>query len=169
MLEGAFVAHLPRLVGPGESIVHAAGIARDEGAAIFLGAAGAGKSTLSVELVQGGGQFLGDDTVILEGDHVAALPRPISFARHEQPAELIPEGDGRFDAFGYDYLERGGRRRRALHFLPRGARAATAGERFALSDVFLLERGASGPPSRRRLEGPELRARLALSRIRSES
>lgn len=168
MLEGAFVADLLGLAGPDDAVVHAAGVATDEGAAIYLGAAGAGKSTLSVELVREGCVFLGDDTVILSGDEVVALPRPISFAAHEQPAELVPEGDELFDAFGYDYVDRQGSWRRALHFLPRGTGVAMAGDRFPLGDVFLLERGADGPPVRRRLEGAELRARLALARIRCE-
>jgi hypothetical protein len=169
LLEGAFLADLLRLAGPDESIVHAAGIATDEGATIFLGAAGAGKSTLSVELVRDGGVFLGDDTLILGSEHAVALPRPISFARHEQPVELIPDGDDLFDAFGYDYVDRQGRLRQALHFLPQEPRVATAGDRFALREVFLLEREAEGPPARRRLAGAELRARLALARIRSET
>jgi hypothetical protein len=168
MLEGEFLDDLLRWAGPGESIVHAAGIAGDSGAAIYLGAAGAGKSTLSVELVREGGVFLGDDTVIVGNDFAMALPRPICFTRHEQPADLLPEGDDLFDSFGYDYTDRLGRWREALHFLPRGPQLARAGDRFALGEVFLLEREAEGPPARRRLSGAELRARLALARIRSD-
>lgn len=165
LLEGEFLDDLQRLTVPGETIVHAAGGAIGGRATVYLGASGAGKSTLSVELVREGQVFLGDDTLILDGGEVVALPRPISFAAHEQPAALLPEGDERFDALGYDYVDRAGDQRRALFFLPREPLVATAGDRFVLERVVLLERGADGPPRRRLLSGPELRARLALARV----
>lgn len=168
MLEGAFLADLIRVAGRSGPVVHAAGIASGTRAAIYLGTAGAGKSTISVELVRQGGVFLGDDTVLLEGDEVVALPRPITFAAHEQPAELLPGEDEPFEAFGYDYVDREGSARRALCYLPRDPLPAAAGQGFELGDVFLLERGEHGPPFRRLLEGAELRARLALARVRSE-
>jgi hypothetical protein len=169
LVEGAFVDDLTRIAGREGDVIHAAGIAVGRRASIYLGAAGAGKSTLAVELVRAGGVLLGDDTIALDADAVIALPRPISFAAHEQPAELLPRTGDPFEAFGYEYVDREGRDRRALHFQPHAPLAATAGERFELDRVYLLERGADGPPTRRALEGTELRARLALARIRSEA
>jgi hypothetical protein len=165
VLEGAFLADLIRLLGKEADVLHAAALADGDRATVFLGAPDAGKSTLCVELVREGLVYLSDELVVLDGDQVVALPRPISLTDEARSADLRPDDDERFEQLGYEYVDPEHRSRRAMLYLPRPPLVARAGERFALGEVVLLERGASGPPSRRVLEGAELRARLALGRF----
>jgi hypothetical protein len=165
LLEGAFLDDLIRELGRHGQVIHAAATAHDGRATLFLGASDAGKSTLCVERVRAGHVYLSDEIAVIRGDEVLAVPRPISLADDEASAGLRPDDDDRFESLGYDYTDRQRRRRRALLYLPRSPLVAGAGERYSWGDVVLLERGESGPPSRRVLDGAERRARLALSRF----
>jgi hypothetical protein len=50
----------------GQMVLHAAAVRTNTGAVAFLGAAGAGKSTLSASFCQGGWELIADDCVLLE-------------------------------------------------------------------------------------------------------
>jgi hypothetical protein len=148
-------------------VVHAAVTARGGRATVFLGDSGAGKSTLAVERVRAGHVYLSDEIAAIRGDEVLAVPRPIKLHDDVAIAGLRPEGDDRFEPRGYEYVDLERQRRRAMLYLPRPPLVASAGERLALGDVFLLERGEDGPPIQRLLDGAERRARLALARLKA--
>lgn len=63
----------------GYLFVHAAGVATSEGALLLAGSSGAGKTTLTIELLKGGWSYLSDDVVpVARPDGLAhPFPRPL--------------------------------------------------------------------------------------------
>jgi hypothetical protein len=163
MLEDAFLTDLVSLVGRSFPVYHGAVLAEGGEATIYLGEPNAGKSTLCVERVQKGATYLSDEMAAVDGNQVIAIPRPICFNNLENPPDLIPDGDKRFEGFGYAFVDKAGQMRQARFFLPPPERTARAGRRFPIKDVVFLDSVANGPPKQILLAGPEKRARLALS------
>lgn len=165
MLEDAFLKDLVSLVGSSFPVYHSAVLAEGNEATIYLGEPNAGKSTLCVERVQKGAIYLSDEMAAVDGNQVIALPRPICFNNLENPPQLMPVGDGRFESFGYEFVDKAGQMRRAQFFLPRSETTAQAGDRFPIKEVVFLDSVENGPPKQIPLVGSEKRARLALSRL----
>lgn len=164
VLESAFLDDCIGLVSRNFPVYHAASVAFDGVADVYLGASNAGKSTLVANLVKSGGVYLTDEMTCIDNKEVIALPRPIAFNDLDNPPELLPWGDDAFRTDEYRFVDRSEIERTAYFFLPRNA--ALAGSRFPLGKVFLLRRGHLGPPEKIELQGAELRARLALGRFR---
>jgi len=163
-LESRFLSDLIELVARDRPIFHAASLARSGQADVFLGASGAGKSTLCARMVRDGYTYLSDELTIVDGSTVIALPRPICMNHATHPPELRPDGDARFEPFGYTFRDVRGAEIRALFYLPRPGYCARAGEHFKLGTVYALQRTGGGAPTQARVEGTERRARFALAR-----
>lgn len=68
----------PRIIAHrGELAIHASGVATDEGALLFVGESGRGKSTLAASLHQRGFALLGDDAMVISDQDGAALCRAV--------------------------------------------------------------------------------------------
>jgi hypothetical protein len=167
MLEDAFLSDLVSLVGKRFPVYHSAVLAEGSQATIYLGEPNAGKSTLCVERVQKGATYLSDEMAAVDGNQVIALPRPICFNNLENPPQLIPSGDKRFESFGYEFVDKAGQMRSARFFLPRSEMTARAGDRFPIKEIVFLDSVENGPPKQIPLVGAEKRARLALSCLSS--
>ena len=165
ILEDAFLRDLVSKMSSRYPVYHAAVLAKNGEATIFLGEPNAGKSTLCAESVKNGWTYLSDEMAAVDRDEVIALPRPISFNDLENPARIMPFGDRRFEELGYDFFDKKGIVRRTHCFLPRPMLAAQAGERFPIKKVVWLESIENGPPIHHILSGAEMRGRLALNRL----
>jgi hypothetical protein len=75
--------------------VHAAAVARDRGVLLLIGPAGAGKSSLAVQLVQAGWRLLADDATPIHPTRLTALPLPFNPDFRQRPsggaAELLQQ------------------------------------------------------------------------------
>lgn len=114
----------------GASLLHASGFATPEGAVLFVGANGTGKSTLALALAPPGG-FLGDDLVLWDGARAWAFPKPARVGKFTAKLLGMAETAGEARADGKREIPApphaaGGHIPRAVYFpeiLPRGARA----------------------------------------------
>lgn len=72
--------------------LHANGVVNGEGGVLLIGDSGAGKTTLTLSLVQAGWRYLADDALLLRRDneHVAALALRRGFACREQTLHYFP-------------------------------------------------------------------------------
>jgi hypothetical protein len=59
----------------GFSFLHASGVSKEKGIA-FFGPSNIGKSSIALEMVKRGWQFLGDDLIVIDGNHKRVLPYP---------------------------------------------------------------------------------------------
>ncbi len=86
---------LPRLTSlHGRMPVHAAALARDDGAVLLFGASGAGKSTLTAALARAGWRIMSDDMSILNGSddpHVWRTAPGVSLWQDSCAALALPE------------------------------------------------------------------------------
>ena len=62
--------------------IHASGVALDKRSSIFAGLGGSGKTTIALELVKQGYEFLGDDALILREDTVLPFPKWLHVFRY---------------------------------------------------------------------------------------
>ncbi len=71
-----------------ELVLHAAAVARQGRAAIVTGSSGAGKSTLAAGLTLRGMEYMGDDSLIVEGatGQIRSNPKPIALADRSRVA-----------------------------------------------------------------------------------
>jgi hypothetical protein len=69
--------------------VHAGAIGRDGRCILLPGVTGSGKSTLTAALVASGLQLLGDDTIVLEADTLAARPVPFGICVKDGAWQLL--------------------------------------------------------------------------------
>lgn len=77
----------------GATLLHASGFACDEGAVLFVGANGTGKTTLSLALAPPGG-YLGDDLVVWDGARVGSFPKPPRVGRFAAGVLRLPTPRG---------------------------------------------------------------------------
>jgi hypothetical protein len=117
----------------GFEVLHASGVVLDQGAVLFAGDPGAGKSSLAAALVREGAGLLGDDAIALRESEGSLFAHPGAGSLYLRPAErdrLSPEereGLGAATSFA-------GRQRYAT---PTSAAAP-------LGALFLLERAEAG-------------------------
>ena len=99
LLQEVTVDHVQAATAAGHLVVHAAAVARGQSALLIPGASGAGKTTLTVELIRRHGfHLISDEAVVLDPSSVTALgfTRPVHIkagSQHRWP-ELDPERHG---------------------------------------------------------------------------
>lgn len=71
--------------------VHAAAVARNGRCVLIPGPAGAGKSTLAAAALSHGFGLLGDDTIVLANDTLAARPVPLAICLKQGACELLAD------------------------------------------------------------------------------
>ena len=134
----------------GATLLHASGFASGEGAVLFVGANGTGKSTLALALAPPGG-FLGDDLLVWDGVRVWAFPKPARVGKFTAKLLGISAAAGPARADGKGEISApphapGGHIPRAVFFpeiLPRGARARGEESRVVSISVTESERRIS--------------------------
>ena len=106
-------------LGPEALFVHAGAVATDDGAALIMGASGAGKSTTSLACLRAGMDFLSDDYCLVRGDPpvVHLLTATARVHHHELPnfVDLVAALDHRATAPSEDPTMK------ALFYVDRGA------------------------------------------------
>jgi hypothetical protein len=88
----------------GYSLLHAAAVYREKGV-LFFGPSNIGKSTITLEMVSRGWEFLGDDLILVDGKkHILAYPKTIklegqTLASHSQLFDSLSPNMGLVDKF----------------------------------------------------------------------
>lgn len=122
--------------------IHAAAVGRNGHSVLLPGASGSGKSTAAAALVAAGLQLLGDDTVVLAGDGLAARAVPFAICLKRGAWNLLA---GRFPDLAeqpvYDRID--GRRVRYL-VPPRVAADARSEAGWPVSAIVFLRRENGG-------------------------
>lgn len=124
--------------------IHAAAVGRGGHSILLPGASGSGKSTAAAALVAAGFQLLGDDTVVLAGDGLAARAVPFAICLKRGAWKLLA---GRFPDLAeqpvHDRID--GRRVRYL-VPPLVAAEARNQAGWPVSAIVFLRRGDGGAP-----------------------
>lgn len=86
-------AMAPYLRKNGFFLVHAFAAAQEDGAVLFVGKSGSGKTTTGLRLLAGGWHFLANDVALLhpQDETVWAFPSPGCFNIHPNTFELLPD------------------------------------------------------------------------------
>jgi hypothetical protein len=86
----------------GYEAFHASAVAFDGRAVAFVGPTGAGKTSLAVQLVYRGGEFMTDDVLALGSDEGGLLAHPGAGIASVRPAERATIPDERWNALGQE-------------------------------------------------------------------
>ncbi|MBT8495970.1 MAG: hypothetical protein KJO07_23195, partial [Deltaproteobacteria bacterium] len=110
--------------------LHAAAVAVDGGALVLVGPSGAGKTTITRALIDGGGVYLSDECVSIDDDGVVGLSRGL-YLGDEAPER------GAERARSYDWVDEDGHERQSWLLHP-PAESVGVG-RFRVRGIFLIE------------------------------
>jgi hypothetical protein len=91
-IDVVLVSLAPLLRKRGYFLLHAAAVALDQQAILFVGPSGSGKTTTCLTLIDAGWQLLSNDIVLLKRDNsqILALPVPDQISLRPKTRELLP-------------------------------------------------------------------------------
>jgi hypothetical protein len=133
----------------GFEVFHASSVVVDGRAIAFVGATGAGKTSLAIQLVTRGAGFLTDDVLALDHDGGSLMAHPGAAIASVRPAEREAISDDTWRSLGSELGHSG----KTYVSVPREERAVPLGA------VYFLR--ASGGPTIETLERPDPRLLLA--------
>ncbi|MDX8409176.1 MAG: hypothetical protein R8J84_03905 [Mariprofundales bacterium] len=121
-LELALYRRLVAAVAPELCSIHAAAVADADGAVLFAGVSGAGKSSLCTRFVLNGWRYLSDEFSLLADDGlIHPFPRPLQWEHLTHPAfdHASMVQSGRFDRGEYRFIDQQGGLRTSQLWLPK--------------------------------------------------
>jgi len=121
-LELALYRRVVAAVAPELCSIHAAAVADADGALLFAGVSGAGKSSLCTRFVLNGWRYLSDEFSLLADDGtIHPFPRPLQWEHLTHPAfdQARMLQSGRFDRGLYSFIDQQGGVRTSQLWLPR--------------------------------------------------